>query len=171
MNTDISFPRFKPVSHIVQVSGSLVPMPTTAAMDLWTCPLGEHPVTRPLPQESPLFLPLPEAQNVTENAPTNGILRPEEECLAPKTAVSRLYCYLFHAGVISEWTAMHHSVISCSVPLCQDHPFIPQTYGVCMGSQPCIFRMLILVLISARVAEAMRPSRHMEVRSGMVQAS
>ena len=77
-------------------------MPTTAAMDLWTCPLGEHPVTRPLPQESPLFLPLPEAQNVTENPPANGMLRPEEECLAPKTAGSRLYCYLFHAGVISE---------------------------------------------------------------------
>lgn len=74
----------------------------------------------------PLFLPLPEAQNVTENAPANGMLRPEEECLAPKTAVSRLYCYLFHAGVISESTAMHHSVICCSVPLCHDHCVIRQ---------------------------------------------
>lgn len=126
MKTDIGLPILEPVSLLVQVSGSLVPMPTTAAMDLWTCPLGEHPVTRPLPQESPLFLPLPEAQNVTENPPANGMLRPEEECLAPKTAVSRLYCYLFHAGVISESTAMHHSVICCSVPLCHDHCVIRQ---------------------------------------------
>ena len=104
----------------------MVPMPTTAAMDLWTCPLGEHPVTRPLPQESPLFLPLPEAQNVTETAPAKGMLRPEEECLAPRTAIARLYCYLFHAGVISECTAMRHPVICCSVPLYHDQCVIPQ---------------------------------------------
>ena len=77
-------------------------MPTVAARDLWTCPLGEHPVTRPLPQESPLFLPLPETQNVTENAAARSNIPPEEDCLAPRTATGRLYCYLFHAGVISE---------------------------------------------------------------------
>lgn len=77
-------------------------MPTVAARDHWTCPLGEHPVTRPLPQESPLFLPLPETQNVTENAAARGNIPPEEDCLAPKTARARLYCYLFHAGVISK---------------------------------------------------------------------
>ena len=115
MQTDISCPPLKPVSRAAQVSGSLVPMPTTAAMDLWTCPLGKHPVTRPLPQESPLFLPLPEAQNVTASAPVSGMLRPEEECLAPQTAVGRLYCYLFHAGAISECLATHHSVICPSL--------------------------------------------------------
>ncbi len=86
----------------LQVSGSLIPMPTVAARDLWTCPLGEHPVTRPLPQESPLFLPLPETQNVTENAAARGNVPPEEDCLAAETAMGRLHCYLFHAGVISE---------------------------------------------------------------------
>ena len=77
-------------------------MPTTAARDLWTCPLGEHPVTRPLPQESPLFLPLAEPQNATETAPARDGAPPEEDCLEPQTATGRLYCYLFHAGVISE---------------------------------------------------------------------
>ena len=77
-------------------------MPTVAGKDLWTCPLGEHPVTRPLPQESPLFLPLPETQNVTENAAARSNIPPEEDCLAPKTATARLYCYLFHAGLISK---------------------------------------------------------------------
>ena len=141
MKTDISFPMHEPASLIVQVSGSLVPMPTTAAMDLWTCPLGEHPVTRPLPQESPLFLPLPEAQNVTENAPANGMLRPEEECLAPQTAARRLYCYLFHAGVISECSAKHHSVSCCSVMTIVSYPSVWERHGSfkkCMGSQPCI---------------------------------
>ena len=79
-------------------------MPTTAAMDLWTCPLGEHPVTRAASQESPLFLPLPDSQDSTEKAPEHGDGPPEEECLVPKTAISRLYCYLFHAGAISEPT-------------------------------------------------------------------
>ena len=78
-------------------------MPTIAAMDLWTCPLGEHPVTRGAPQESPLFLPLPEAGNATEEAPMPTAVPPEVYCQQePMSAVGRLYCYLFHAGAISE---------------------------------------------------------------------
>ena len=96
-------------------------MPTIAARDLWTCPLGEHPVTRTVPQESPLFLPLPETQNASEDAPAHGDVPPEEECLVPKTAMGRLYCYLFHAGVIS-----NRPTPSCSVQLPHFALLLPQ---------------------------------------------
>ncbi len=96
-------------------------MPTIAAMDLWTCPLGEHPVTRTVPQESPLFLPLPETQSASENAPVRGNMPPEEECLVPETAMGRLYCYLFHAGVIS-----NRPTPSCSVQLPHSALLLPQ---------------------------------------------
>ena len=96
-------------------------MPTIAAMDLWTCPLGEHPVTRGAPQESPLFLPLPEAGNATEEAPMPTAGAPEIYCQEATSAVGRLYCYLFHAGAISKMPSQ-----SC---LLEDmHPYvIPST--------------------------------------------
>lgn len=116
-------------------------MPTIAAMDLWTCPLGEHPVTRGGPQESPLFLPLPEAGNATEEAPTSTARAPEIYCQEATSAVGRLYCYLFHAGAISELPCP--KMPSQSGLLEDMHPFeIPSTSAqtFCLVSRNARFR-------------------------------
>ena len=105
-------------AHISCCTGFLGAWCPCPPLQPWTCGharWGSTPSRGRCPRSPPLFLPLPEAQNVTENAPANGMLRPEEECLAPRTAGARLYCYLFHAGVISECPATHHSVICCFV--------------------------------------------------------